>query len=186
MGKSGSFIHKGNFITYLLGFWFNFNGKKELEEWVTWLLEPHGESRKSALQGCCSSTCIYISWQKLHLCTQLISRTGWKTDALLCTMQFTHWDAYMKNAAMMKFILRRWLIGSLQCCPFHATLWKEKKITIKGNVEAPNSSMKCTFTVIYDLELSPEAGREMLSGWPSDCLQNSAGVLPWGGGKWKE
>lgn len=33
---------------------------------------------------------------------------------------------------------------------------------------------------------SPEAGREMLPGQRSDCLQNSAGVLPWGGGKWKE
>lgn len=42
-------------------------------------------------------------------------------------MQLTPWDVYMKDTVMMGLILRRWLIGSLQCCPFHATLWKEKK-----------------------------------------------------------
>lgn len=44
-------------------------------------------------------------------------------------MQLTPWDVYMKDTVMMGFILRRWLIGSLQCCPFHATLWKGKKKT---------------------------------------------------------
>lgn len=125
----------------------------------------------SELQGCHSSTCIYISWQKSHLCTHLISRTGWKPDALLCTMQLTPWDIYMKDTVMMGFILRRWLIGSLQCCPFHATLWKEKKKkTMKGGMLAPRHSMKHTFPLIYDLESVPR-GREV------DAARTAFGLL---------
>lgn len=92
-------------------------------------------------------------------------------------MQLTHWDVYMKDTVMMGFILRRWLIGSPQCCPFHATLWKEEKITIKGDVEAPRRSMKYTFAVIYDLESVPR-GREVDAARTAlGLLTNSAGVL---------
>lgn len=157
------------------------NGTGHMAPGTTWRVKE-----VSVLQGCRSSTCIYISWQKPHLCTQLISRTGWIPDALLCTMQLTHWDVYMKDTVMMGFILRRWLIGSPQCCPFHATLWKEEKITIKGDVEAPRRSMKYTFAVIYDLESVPR-GREVdAARMALGLLTNSAGVLTWGGGKWKE
>lgn len=47
---------------------------------------------------------------------------------------------------------------------------RKKKIIIKGRVGAPNSSMKCTFTVIYDLELVPR-GRE------GDAARTALGLL---------
>lgn len=120
--KSGSFTQKGNFIAYLwdLGSILmakSIKGTCHMASGTTWRVKD-----VSTLRGGCSSTCIYISWQNPHLCTHSISRTGWKPDALLCTMQLTPWDVYMKDTVMMGFILRRWLIGSLQCCPFHATL----------------------------------------------------------------
>lgn len=114
----------------------------------------------SVLQGCRSSTCISISWQKLHLCTHSISRTGWKPDALLCTMQLTPWDVYMKDTVMMGFILRRWLIGSLQCCPFHATLWKEKKISYERRC----ACAKALYEVYLPSDLWPGIGPQRQGG----------------------
>lgn len=85
-------------------------------------------------------------------------------------MQLTPWDVYMKDTVMMGFILRRWLIGSLQCCPFHATLWKGKKKPMKGGVLAPRHSVKYTFPLIYDLESVPR-GREV------DAARMALGLL---------
>lgn len=52
----------------------------------------------------------------------------------------------------------------------HSGRKKKIKITIKGHVEVPNSSMKYTFTVIYDLELVPR-GRER------DAARTALGLL---------
>lgn len=76
----------------------------------------------------------------------------------------------MKDTVMMGFILRKWLIGSLQCCPFPAILWKEKKITMKGGVQVPRRSMKYTFPLIYDLESVPK-GKEV------DAAKTALGLL---------